>query len=941
MSQHLTRSPSCTSYITSGGPSAEANNLVISAGPHAPILESDESITTCDIPNDVEEEEHPDPTPDDNSMENGNELDIPNQPNLQDVVSFPVAFTSSAYHEVQLLKLLHGIGAPNYAFKSFMDWGRNCTRDEYHFQPRPSKYESQISNLTELVGMAGCRPSTIPVCLEPDNLTLDVVVFPFQTMLASLLNCPIINKLENFVVNPNDRFGRYKSPDGLLDEVNSGKWYQDTYDQCIKDGDKEFLAPIIFTMDKTTISEASHLSVYVILFTTSIYNREVSKLIMYWLLRFLLTNCWCTQTRNKAIAWRPLAYIPDQEMYYSKTQREKMKAPVKLIRLFKLYSVALQSFKQAQQSGVMKEIYLVIGDKAKYVDMKIPLAFIIGDNQGGDMIAGRTCSYGLKAKRLCRTCDATPENYGDVSVDSCTLLRMEDIMDLVRQEQWVDLELLYQAQFWNPFFDLHYGSSSFGIFFAACPPEGLHALEQGIFKHLLHEVLGTYLKPQQIALLDRVVQSWVKRSRQRLYRSANFAESPRLMFKDGISSLSNTSGCDRAGMVFALTIASLTRDGKAAFKLLDEDITQDITNALEMLMCYWAWLKHDKFWKLDSEEQMENVKVAVSRMLEELITCIPRYTGNGWNIPKIHEQLHIPYYIQMFGAHRNLHTGPTEHNHIELSKNTAKRTQMRAKEFDFQVANRLVDKLVVELADATMSEDRGSSTPEETSGDSIPHNAAVFDMLFWADSTGNHHVDMVTPERHGKFMPSLLVLQCLTEYCLSPDKVNRGDGATLIRCVTELRKNDLHLRANPVEKDGEWFDNIVVQGVRDVHGISSSIVGNLKFMFFFPEHPEECFGIVHPAYGYQPQHSVLTHLYRMEYEDDTLDILNSREHINRKTGSWILDDDRESIVSCPRLTVVCLNEVKSHLLMIPYHDNSKFMFGIIGQSLWGDKFVTY
>jgi hypothetical protein len=67
------------------------------------------------------------------------------------------------------------------------------------------------------------------------------------------------------------------------------------------------------------------------------------------------------------------------------------------------------------------------------------------------------------------------------------------------------------------------------------------------------------------------------------------------MFKDGISSLSNTSGCDRAGMVFALTIASLTRDGKAAFKLLDEDITQDITNALEMLMCYW--IRRNK-WKM-------------------------------------------------------------------------------------------------------------------------------------------------------------------------------------------------------------------------------------------------------------------------------------------------------------------------------------------------------
>ena len=54
-------------------------------------------------------------------------------------------------------------------------------------------------------------------------------------------------------------------------------WYQDTYDQVIQDPDKELLAPIMFTMDKTVISEASHLSVYVILFNTSIYNRDPDK----------------------------------------------------------------------------------------------------------------------------------------------------------------------------------------------------------------------------------------------------------------------------------------------------------------------------------------------------------------------------------------------------------------------------------------------------------------------------------------------------------------------------------------------------------------------------------------------------------------------------------------------------------------------------------------
>ena len=60
-----------------------------------------------------------------------------------------------------------------------------------------------------------------------------------------------------------------------------------------------------------------------------------------------------------------------------------MAPALKLFRLFKLYSFALKSFIAAQQDGAMDNIYLVLGDKAKHVNMKIPLAFIIGDNQGG------------------------------------------------------------------------------------------------------------------------------------------------------------------------------------------------------------------------------------------------------------------------------------------------------------------------------------------------------------------------------------------------------------------------------------------------------------------------------------------------------------------------------------------------------------------------------
>jgi hypothetical protein len=147
--------------------------------------------------------------------------------NLQSVVAFPVAFTNAALYDIQLLKLLHKIGAPNHAFESLMTWGRAASDHNYHFRPSPQHYKSQICNLTDLVGMTPCRPTISQMLLEQDNLQLDVVVFPFATMLlASLLNRPMLNKMENLVVNPTDRYGRYHSPDGRLGEVNSGQWYQ-------------------------------------------------------------------------------------------------------------------------------------------------------------------------------------------------------------------------------------------------------------------------------------------------------------------------------------------------------------------------------------------------------------------------------------------------------------------------------------------------------------------------------------------------------------------------------------------------------------------------------------------------------------------------------------------------------------------------------------------
>jgi len=203
---------------------------------------------------------------------------IDDENNHNDVFSFPRAYTTAQKYEVELLKIIHSTGAPNGAFESIMAWAHSAVNANYDFQPMPKKYVRQIHHLERFVGMTSCRPSQVPVPMYPHLLEddkLDVVVFDFPTMLASLFNCPLLNKNENLVVNPTDRFGKYTSPDGRLGEVNSGQWYDNAYSNLVKDPSKDFLCPIIFTMDKTVISEMGGLNVYVILFTTSIFNRQV------------------------------------------------------------------------------------------------------------------------------------------------------------------------------------------------------------------------------------------------------------------------------------------------------------------------------------------------------------------------------------------------------------------------------------------------------------------------------------------------------------------------------------------------------------------------------------------------------------------------------------------------------------------------------------------
>ena len=81
---------------------------------------------------------------------------------------------------------------------------------------------------------------------------------------------------------------------------------------------------------------------------------------------------------------------------------------------------------------------------------------------------------------------------------------------------------------------------------------------------------------------------------------------------------------------------------------------------------------------------------AICQMLSKIIAIWPQSTGQGWNLAKFHEQLHVPDDNLQDGApkgsHFDFHSGPVEHKHIKMVKQPSKRTQKSRSCLDMQLA---------------------------------------------------------------------------------------------------------------------------------------------------------------------------------------------------------------------------------------------------------------
>jgi Plavaka transposase len=813
------------------------------------------------------------------------------------------AATTARRVEVTLLKILTELETPLWAFKVIMDWAYDAAQSGYNFMPLQSSYQAQLGTLSRWVGMEHMHPSVVEIPLpgiRADD-TIEVTTFDFISQFHSLLSDRELNIPDNLVVNPHNPFTRYIAPDGRLGECLSGSWYNNAWEHMETTTDCNFMIPIILYIDKTKLSLTGKLTLFPVTMSLSIFTEA---------------------TRRQSRAWRTLGFIANEDYFFSAAERGQNNADIKCERFHRQLEVILKSFFAAQAPGALHDVPVQLGNVVQRVNLYVPLQFIIGDVEGGDQLCSRQTFRREICLRMCRTCDVSTANASRPDLE-CTRVRVADIKNALISLSPLELNAMRQRPGFNSLYDVDCGGDPYGVF-SMIHTEGLHSLEIGIMEYSL-EILFNKMNMKQKYQLDCLVKRFVQQPRQHGYKPF-----PRIMWPDGVTTISNLTGDLKVGKFMAIITTALTLEGQEFFESILPDGLEGwrkMTYVFQQIMCYWMWLKQEKFWFIHDPDGRDNASFAIRKMMEQLQALWPRLDGLGWDITKIHEQFHVPVDIERNGSHKNVHTAPQEHNHVPI-KRAAQKTQKNKKTLDYQTGERLMERLVIQRAYDFVTANDSQQKPCKTSSKSPLINASKgYYALSQELSSNEIMVDLhwdrakyagLTPLYHDSIIAHF-IMQLFEDYSTIDQ---HGDRHLEIPYFTEYERNGFVYRAHPNYRgNGPYYDWVKVNWEVDTDITTddvtySSVIGRILGFFTHPD--GETNAIIHSV----------------KEESTGLDEFGVFGHF------WQLECEGPVTTPKPILHFVHVDCLLEHVCMLPYTENDEYMWVHMWHpSLWPSCFL--
>jgi hypothetical protein len=223
----------------------------------------------------------------------------------------------------------------------------------------------------------------------------------------------------------------------------------------------------------------------------------------------------------------------------------------------KCMDAALSSLIECQKGGGLIT-FLCLGNDIRNLQLKVPVAFVLGDAKSQDHLAGRFGAH--NTRRMCRACDVSYEESGNVDY-TCNLILHDQFVDTVRvainednvfgkrevRAAFVHLQASSQHAVINAFQHVDFGGHPRGIF--GCTPHDLmHAFLEGVLKYCTRIFVNQF-QPRQKAAIDLFVDELFG-----TFRSSEKPNMPRTNFCKGMTNLTMITADEEVGMALTLLI---------------------------------------------------------------------------------------------------------------------------------------------------------------------------------------------------------------------------------------------------------------------------------------------------------------------------------------------------------------------------------------------------
>ena len=611
---------------------------------------------------------------------------------------------------VRLMDALRRNRAPLKAYKDLSEWHlkengvimeQQVANDAgYHYVSR----ETLIKMLMARYGMKHMFPKEkkvkLPSCKE-------VVTIPYHEAkhcIERLLTDPRITPDHyNFFQDDPRAPPPEKEPDYLADIITGDAFY-DTYNKLINEESGNQLMGCLFYIDGAATGLFADLPVTILKMSLTCLTREA---------------------RLKDYCWVPLGYVPHVKISdaratkiiadtnhmegwfagdVSSTDDETIRTQgsgddnsdgeeegfdIKAQDFHTMLEAILESYYELQKTGFYFELAY---KRRRYgIPYLMFCPMVKCDTEEGDTLCGKYLSRTKGVKHICRTCNIPTQKADKIKVPY-QYKTQTAIQKLIQSEKEAKLKAISQHLLKNAWYKVRFNLGNDRGIHGACPSEMLHAVQLGIFKYvrdIFFELVGKSSGlAKEFNALGKAFGRLLAHQSDRSFGSTNFTKGimeGKLMAKDYRGVLLNMAAClqSQEGQNLLLKRRHFRNHG----------VIQDWILLLETLLEWEAYLHEPRMQR----KHLQRLRKKHQVLMYLIKKVAPRTKGMGLKIMKYHAILHMVDDICLYGVPLEFDTAANESHH-KPSKAAAKLTQRNLTNFNIQVAVRLFEFMLIDLA---------------------------------------------------------------------------------------------------------------------------------------------------------------------------------------------------------------------------------------------------